>query len=171
MLISQTTPIESTRKTRCPKFSIFQGGRNICQSTILQSRHDLHQGASWPGLPPLRRHGVRCRATARQRNHVAQEMLQLCRMPPTVGLDASLRRARQGNPLPILLQQTLWTQRIRIRTHPDSRLHERRSGSFLVSKPDSNSKDLSVKLRFELDLVYLHTKEFENSGLNRCTYK
>ena len=135
----------------------FQGGRNIGQSAVLQSWYDGYQGASRPGLPPLRWHGVCRRATARQRHHVAQEVFQLCRMPSAFGLYAGLRRTRPGNSLPILLRQALWAQRIWFRAHADSRFHQRRSRSLVVSIASTLSdRDLSSEVRSRFKLKWIH---------------
>lgn len=64
---------------------------------------------------------------------VAQEMLQLRGMPPASGFDACLWRSRQGDPLPRLLRQTLWTQRLRLRPRPHSRIHRQWAPSLIVS--------------------------------------
>lgn len=64
---------------------------------------------------------------------MAQEMLQLRRVPSTSRLYAGLRRTRQGDTLPIVLQQAFRTQRIRVWPHPDSRFNRRGSRSLVVS--------------------------------------
>ncbi|KAH8289987.1 hypothetical protein KR018_009000, partial [Drosophila ironensis] len=57
---------------------------------------------------------------------VAQEVLQLRRLPPAPGLDAGLRWTRRRDPLPCLLRQALRTQGLRLRPCPHPGVHQRR---------------------------------------------
>lgn len=64
---------------------------------------------------------------------VAQEVLQLRGVPPTPGLDAGLRRPRQGDPLPRLLRQALRPPGLRLRSHAHACLLRLGTTSHLVS--------------------------------------
>jgi LIM domain len=68
-------------------------------------------------MSTLRRSSLCCRTATCQGNHVAQEVLQLQRVSPPVGLDVGLRRTRQGDSLPLLLRTLVRTKRFRLWTH------------------------------------------------------
>lgn len=89
----------------------IQGGTNFAIQTIRWSGYHNDQSRTRPRMSTLRRCCVRCRTTIGQGHHVAQEMLQLRRMPSTIGFDFGLWWPWSWNPLPLMLRQTLRTKR------------------------------------------------------------
>ncbi|KAE8751730.1 hypothetical protein FOCC_FOCC001577 [Frankliniella occidentalis] len=114
------------RRRRLPADGRADGGRDLVAAALLQPGHHLHQGQPGAGLPPLWRRRVRRRAAARQGHDVAQEVLQLRRLSPPAGLDAGLRRPRQGDPLPRVLRQEVRAQGLRLRLRAHARVLPRR---------------------------------------------
>lgn len=107
---------------------------------------------------------------------VAQEVLQLCRMPQTSGFYAGLRRSRQGDSLQSLLRKTFRPQRIRLRPRPNPRLHRCRTPSHIVSLFSLSRFSGSINILISISnfssegTPFTGAKAKEGSGCPRCGF-
>lgn len=102
-----TTSIKAPKGQGCPRCGgmVFAAEQQLAKGTV-----SFATATHWVFLQ-LNMFTVH-RALTRTFNlftDVAQEMFQLRRVPPTSGFNVSLRRPRQGDSLPCLLRQALWT--------------------------------------------------------------